>query len=169
MLKLLLTLESCFKRYYRNKSPEFQKGFQECFRLVEVGIEKHPQYNAFILVEQLEKEKLELQSQIRHRDKEIKKLSSKVKEKSLFSQTPTTWFREYEVRLSTEEKFTIIVNMQYETFLNMSTNFAARFSYTTSEEAKAMMLQYINSKSAQGFKAYKDEKTAIKDNVKIRK
>ena len=171
MLLIYYTLESIFKRNYKNKNEEFKKGFLECLHYLDIAMKKNPQFNAHIRVQELEKEKLEIQKIIKEKDLTINKLNKRIQERSLSSNPPTKWFRTYTVRISEPvvTTFDIVTNMQYETFLNMSTNFGARFSWTTEDECKAQMLQYINSKSAQGFKAYKDEKTALKDNVNLRK
>jgi hypothetical protein len=169
MLKIYYTIASIYKRYYSTRSKDFKAGFEECLRLVDIGMCKHPQYNAFVLVHELEKEKEEQLKIIREHQRTIRKLTNKVREKSLFAQTPAQRFTEHEVALADQTSFTIIHNLENESFKNMCVNFAFRYKWQDATEAKAMMIQFINSKSSQGFKAYKDEKTAIKEGVKIKK
>lgn len=168
MLFIYLTIESSFKRFYQTRSFQFKAGFEECLRLLDIGMTKHPQYNAFVLLDQLEREKIELQKIIKKQEKEIRHLSTKAKEKSIFTSNATQFFVEYPVHCDFGD-FTIITNMGKGTFSNMCMNFGFRYVYKDLDEAKAMMLGWINSKSLQGFKAFKDEKTALKEGVKIKR
>lgn len=169
MLKIYYTICSHFKRYYQDRSEQFKAGFEECLRLVDIGMCKHPQYNAFVLVHELEKEKEEQLKIIREHQRTIRKLTNRIREKSLFAQTPAQRFTEHKVELADLSSFTIIHNLENESFKNMCTNFTFRYKWSSATEAKAMMVQYINSKSSQGFKAYKDEKTAIKEGVRVKR
>lgn len=170
MLKIYYTLNSIFRRYYFNKPELFKDGFRKCLELLDEGLTKHPQFNAHIECDRLGKEVSSLQKQLRQKEIEIEKLKRKVNEKTIYAQAPTQWYKLFQVELEGLSRgFYVITNMHTETFKNMCINFAGRYSWTDEIECKAMMLQYINSKSSLGFKAYKDEKTALKDNVKIRR
>lgn len=168
MLNIYYTLWSVFRKL-KDKSKHYKKGFRDCLELYSIGLEKLVQYNYAVECEKLEKDKDELNRIIRAKNREIHSLEHKIKEKSLYAATPTMQHKEFIVCTREGEEFTILVNMSNETFYTMCINFAARFQYNDVEEAKAMMLQYINSKSAQGFMGYKDEKTALKDGVKIKR
>ena len=116
-----------------------------------------------------EKEVLELQKESKNKSREIFRLKKVIGEKSIVSQGPTQYFKEHKVIIKDGHFFTIITNMKEETFKNMCSNFSGRYDWKDAEEAKSKMLQYINDKHSLGFKAYKDEKTALKDNVKIKR
>lgn len=171
MLEIYYWLESLYKRYYSRRSEDFKVGYLECFKLFHIAMCKHPQYNAFLRVGELEKEKQELQKTIREKDRSLRKQNKKLEEKSITSPVPSPTFTEYHVSPSSSpfDEFTVIANLDVPSFKNMCLNFALRFKWKDSQEAKAMMLQYINSKSAKGFKAYKDEQSATKEGVRIKR
>lgn len=173
MLLIYYTLESAFKREYTKRSKDFQKGYLECLRLLEIGMNKNPSFNAHVENDQLKKDIQLLRKSEKEKDWLFRDLQKKLQDKSLVAKPPVRNFRVYEVELvnplGNNDYFTIVANLQEETFKNMVANFSGRFTWTDTQDAKAKMLTYINSKTAQGFKAYKDEKTAIKDEVKIKR
>lgn len=169
MLQIYYTLCHCYHRFYSRRSRDFQAGYRECLKMLNIGMSKYPQFNVCIENQQLEEDNHELRKQIKEKDRAFQKLADKLKEGSLFSKSPTKVFYKYELRTPQGGDFEIFTNMERETFMNMSTNFGARFQWDSVDEAKAMMMHYINSQSARGFKAYKDENVALKDGVKIKR
>lgn len=171
MLIILYTIKSLFRRFYAQESEEFRNGFERCLYLFELGMSKHPQFNAFVECINKDKEIKELTKQIKEREYKIKNLSIKADAKSINSKGPLDHFREYSISTDGNPEFTIIANLNPETFNNMIFNFACRYTWSDVIECKAKLLQCINSKSTNGYKAYKDEKTAIKENkgIKIKK
>lgn len=169
MLFIYYTIESCFKRYYhRKRSKEFQKGFLECLHLLEIGIEKNEQFNFVLLYTELEEECKKLQKENKERLIEIDRLNNKLFEKSIIAKPPLRYFKEYKVKLSQTEEFSIVSNTHRETFEDMCINFSMRYDWNDVDECKGKMLQFINDKKHLGFKAYKDIKHALKDKVEIK-
>lgn len=171
MLIILYTIKSLYRRFYSKESEEFKNGFERCLYLFELGMNKHPQFNSFIEGIQKDKEIKELNKQIRDKDYKIRNLEIRADAKSINTKGPLDHFREYDVVTGDASVFSIISNLSFETFSQVITNFSFRYGWTDITEAKAKLLQFINSKSSNGYKAYKDEKTARKEdkNIKIRK
>lgn len=149
-----------------NKTEEYKKGFQDCLLLFKYGISTHVQFSNLVKIHELEK--------INHTQrKEIKKLHAEltaIREKSdlklLLSVQPLEVYHRYLVN-SKVGSFEVVVNMDNNSFNICLTSFSITHSYENIEQAKSKLLQFINLKNGQGYKAYKNAKEAIKEGVRV--
>lgn len=166
MIKIYYTVEEIFKKEYVNHSKEFREGFSHALRLFRIGFEKRTDFNKSVKIHEQEIEIKELRKVIRQLDEKIIKMAETIEKTSLISGLPLNVFHEFFVD-SGVGSFKIVTNMDRDTINACLINFAARTQFKQVDEAKSKLIQYINSKSVMGFKAYKDKSIAIKEGVKV--
>jgi hypothetical protein len=166
MIDIFNTVESIYKRNYIEKEDKFKEGFEECLALFETGIFKSVRYNLTIRNHQLEHENKDKDKRIRNLNTEIKRIQEKLNKKVLVDAKPLALYSEFAVTCPFGE-LKIVTNMEKSTFEFCLMNFALRYKYTTVDECKSKILQYINSYSSRGFRAFKSKETAIKEGVKL--
>lgn len=166
MIDIFNTVESLYKRNYREESEEFKKGFEICLALFETGIYQSTRYNLSLENNTLKLEVKEKDKVIRFLNKKINKNQDKLKEKVLVDAQPTEVFRHFSLGTIYGD-ISIVVNMERSTFEFCMINFSRRYSYKSLDECKTKVLQYINSFKARGFAAYKNKEVAIKEGVRL--
>ena len=168
MIDIFNTVESLYKRNYREENEEFKRGFERALALLEVGIYKSTRYNIGVENKTLKEDLKERDKTIRFLNKKLEVVQNKLSKKILVSGTPLDYFKEYEVE-SSVGKITLLTNMDKETFEFCCINFSTRYKYKVLDECKSKLLQYINSYKSKGFRAFKNRDVAIKEGAKINK
>lgn len=159
---------SLYKERYQDSTDEFKKGMETTLKLFLIGIKREDSYNLNVRIIELEKKEKEKEKIIRNQKEEINKLIKKTSKQIFISGAPLNEFMFYELPDVTKgEDIVIVVNMDKETFMMLWYIFIARYTWTKSDECKSKLISFINRYEAQGFKAYKDLKTARKEGVRV--
>lgn len=157
------------ENYKENSSEEFKEGFLRCLHFITRGIKKEDHYNLNLRVYQLERENHEKDQVIKKQREEMSLIQKRINQASFISGVPLPYFKVFEVAniVTLEDKLIVVTNMDKEMFLNVWGHFILRYKWTKVDECKSKLISYINRFEAQGYKAYKDVKTAKKEGVQI--
>lgn len=157
-----------YRDNYLKSSGDFKKGFTTCLELFKIGIKKEEQYNLNLRVYELEQLNHAKDVVIRKQRQEVLSLRKQVSSTSFISGMPLDVHKYYEIgNIVKEDGIKLVVNMDKETFLMFWRDFTSRYKWTQVDECKSKLISFINRYESQGFKAYKDIKTAQKEGVRI--
>ncbi len=162
MIEIFNKVEAILKEHYKDCSEEFGKGASVTLGLFETGIMKNPQYNLALHNKTLKDELKEKDKTIRNLNHKLQLIAKQAKDELLVDVTPHDKFCEYKVETPLGQ-FSMVTNMLTDTFRLCATVFAYKYEYHSADECKSKILQYINSFSAKGFRAYKSRDIARKE------
>jgi hypothetical protein len=178
MIKLIELLVA-IRNQYKNKSNEFFKGFDECAELVRIHYTKNQeQYNLALINRDLKRKidilgdnNSKLKSKYNNLLNEKLELESKLRRLSSFDNSPTPIvpideFREYSIKTINGESFTIVANISQQVLNAISKDFASKYIYSTTNECKFKLINFINTKNQVGIFASGNLKKAYKKNWK---
>lgn len=178
MIKLIELLIA-IRKQYKNKPKEFLKGFDECAELVRIHYTKNQeQYNLSLINRDLKRQIsiiTENVSKLKYKYNNLLneklELESRLKRLSAFDNSPTPIipideFREYDIKTVNGESFTIVANISQQVLNAISRDFASKYTYSTTNECKFKLINFINTKNKVGIFASGNLKKAYKKNWK---
>lgn len=156
MIKIFETVNK-LKVKIEDKGGLYLEGFQTCLNYFELGIKKSTQFNLNLKIRDLEKENQDLKESLRAYKEKRRNIEHFI-DNNPFSLNVTDIYKPFIIQ-TVYGNFEIVTNMNTDTMYKCLINFGLRYGYSTSEEAKSKLLQYINSKNFAGFEAFKDIKS----------
>lgn len=157
MFTIYNTIKQMLVRQFSDETDEFKRGYSKAVHLLLIGIKRTTLYNYALRCHELEKELNSLKKENNNQRNEIKSLIDKLANKSLLQMKPLEVFNIFPVDTGAGY-FEIIVNMDKDSFNFCLINFLTRHQYNSFDECKSKLLAFINSRSSQGFRAFKDKK-----------
>lgn len=150
-----------------NKPDNYMKGFRDCLYVLKYAIKTHTQYKTDTKIHELEKLKKENAKEIKKLLLELNAIREKSNLKLLLTVQPLDIYHSFLVK-SKVGSFEVVVNMDKGSFDVCLTSFSITHDYINIEQAKSKLIQFINLKNGQGYKAYKNVKEAIKEGVIVK-